>query len=133
MPTPGFTADHSLYRSRRPYRTASAVRGSSIAAVTPAGATCCDAVACKECPDGYGCLWFGSSSTCVPPPHAIERSQPRFLMATGHYPWPYHCTSGDGHAEIYCHSGCLATPDDVYCAGPGPWGVAEEQPTFLKA
>ncbi len=134
MPTPGFTAERTLYRTAGHYRATARGRAANPGTLVAPASSCCDAVACKDCPAGYWCGIVGGTAWCFKPTHAAETTEPRFLMAKGHYPWPYHCVSGDGHAEIYCHTGCVATPVDVACVGPGPWGAAEtEPPTILKA
>lgn len=130
MPTPGFTAERSLYRSPRQYRGSAPGAGRTTyhGNVVPQDlATCCYGDNCLDCPGG-GCV-IGPHGVGCTGPFVTEQSKPRFVMATL---WPFHCTSSDETAEVYCHSGCVAGTSGAQCFGPGPWGVAEEQPVFLK-
>lgn len=135
MPSPTLSADRSLYRSRRRYRSAAV--GPSVPGGLAPASECCDAVACRPCPAGTVCVWYSDVQRCIRDhPHAVEDEPARYLLATdpGHYPWPYHCVSTDHSWEIYCHSGCWAGNHGVGCVGPGPWGAHETQrPIFRKA
>jgi hypothetical protein len=141
---PGFTADASVTRGRigRPqYRhphpnpamsgPETATRRAAFTAAQDGAPTCCDAVACVSCPAHQICAIVGGQARCLHLGAAPRTTEARFLPASlpqptrgtpGHYPWPYHCTSGDGHAEIYCHTGCWSSDGGVGCIGPGPWG-----------
>lgn len=127
MPMPGFTADRSLYRSRRQYRGAGAGSSGASGAVAPQGNCCwrdrcihCDSLCIIDPATGPGCVVHGVTE---------ESETPRFLMQLS---WPYHCTSDDKLHEIYCTSGCYASPHDAGCLPDRPpHAVARTEARFL--
>ncbi|WP_135235199.1 hypothetical protein [Nocardia sp. CS682] len=115
MRTPGFTAEQSLGRTGRVYRTvdrAGGFRGTNLlpqqddwdaeGGGVGTEATCCR----KKCPGACHCS--GHQGHCD---SVVEEAQPEFLMAG-----PIDkCVSTDGRSHAYCSCGCWADAHDAGC------------------